>query len=149
MPPSTTREALIVEALDEVAGLIRQVESLVPAMDRSRDAIEAAHDGLLHELAAFDAHVVAVTEKTKVAAVKHVLARADEASRQSVELQTRAMADAARVAFGAEIGAAMQRLKAERRQDARAPWAAWLTHGAAAVCASAATWMVAMLLWAR
>jgi len=39
-------------------------------------------------------------KRAKVQAVKHVLARTDEAARRSVELQARAMADAERHARG-------------------------------------------------
>lgn len=108
--PGTTREALIVEALGEAARLIRQVEALAPALDQSRQALADAHSGLAGQLAAFEAQVAALTEKAKVQAVKHILARTDEAARRSIEQQGRAMADAARVAFGADLGPAMERL---------------------------------------
>lgn len=146
--PSTTREALIVEALGEAEKLIRQVEALAPALDQSRQALADAHSGLAGQLAAFEAQVVALTEKAKVQAVKHILARTDEAARRSIELQSRAMADAARVAFGADLGAAMQRLQSLHERPGRR-WEQWLTHAAAAATASAATWTLAVILWAR
>ena len=146
--PSTTREALIVEALDDAAKLIRQVEALAPALDQSRQALADAHSGLAGQLAAFEAQVLALSEKAKVQAVKHILARTDEAARRSIELQSRAMADAARVAFGADLGAAMQRLQSLHERPGRR-WEPWLTHAAAAVTASAATWTLAVMLWAR
>jgi hypothetical protein len=146
--PSTTREALIVEALGEAEKLIRQVEALAPALDQSRQALADAHSGLAGQLAAFDAQVVALAEKAKVQAVKHILARTDEAARRSIELQSRAMADAARVAFGADLGAAMQRLQSLHERPGRR-WEQWLTHAAAAATASAATWTLAVILWAR
>ena len=146
--PSTTREALIVEALGEAEKLIRQVEALAPALDQSRQALADAHSGLAGQLAAFEAQVVALTEKAKVQAVKHILARTDEAARRSIELQSRAMADAARVAFGADLGAAMQRLQTLHQRPGRR-WEQWLTHAAAAATASAATWTLAVILWAR
>ena len=62
------------------------------------------------------------------------------------------MADAARVAFGAELGATLQRLQAaaQPRADVAARrWEPWLTHAAAAATASAVTWTVAIMLWAR
>ena len=150
--PSTTREALIVEALGEAAKLIRQVEALAPAMDESRQALADAHSGLAGQLAAFQTQVTSLTEKAKVQAVKHILARTDEAARRSIESQGRAMADAARVAFGGELGASMQRLQSaiqpliERRGQR---WERWLTHAAAAATASAVTWTLAFMLWAR
>jgi hypothetical protein len=146
--PSTTREALIVEALGEAEKLIRQVEALAPALDQSRQALADAHSGLAGQLTAFEAQVLALTEKAKVQAVKHILARTDEAARRSIELQSRAMADAARVAFGADLGAAMQRLQSLHERPGRR-WEQWLTHAAAAATASAATWTLAVILWAR
>ena len=148
MHPNTTREALIVEALGEAAKLIRQVEALAPALDQSRQALADAHSGLAGQLAAFESQVVALTEKAKVVAVKHILARTDEAAQRSADLQSRAMADAARVAFGAELGAALQRLKSLHERPQRR-WGLWLTHAAAAATASAATWMLTVVLWAR
>ena len=148
MHPSTTREVLIVEALGEAAKLIRQVEALAPALDESRQALADAHSGLAGQLTAFEAHVLALTEKSKVVAVKHILARTEDAARQSADLQSRAMADAARVAFGAEIGAALQRLKALHERPERR-WERWLTHAAAAATASAGTLMLTLTLWAR
>ena len=148
MNPSTPREVLIVEALGEAAKLIRQVEALVPALDQSRQALADAHSGLSGQLAAFETQVLALTEKAKVVAVKHVLTRTKEAARQSADLQSRAMADAARVAFGADIGAALQRLQSlHARPGPR--WEPWLTHAAAAATASAATWTLAITLWPR
>ena len=146
--PSTTREVLIVEALGEAAKLIRQVEALAPALDRSRQALADAHSGLSGQLAEFETQVLALTEKAKVVAVKHVLTRTEEAARQSADLQSRAMADAARVAFGADLGATLQRLQSlHARPGPR--WEPWLTHAAAAATASAATWTLAITLWVR
>ena len=148
MHPNTTREVLIVEALGDAAELIRQVEALAPVLDESRQALADAHSGLAGQLATFDAHVSALIEKAKVVAVKHIQARTEEAARQSADLQSRAMADAARVAFGAELGAALQRLKSLQKEPERR-WEQWLTHAAAAATASAATWTLAVVLWAR
>ena len=146
--PNTTREVLIVEALGEAARLIRQVEALAPALDRSRQELADAHSGLSGQLAAFETQVLALTEKAKVVAVKHVLARTEEAARHSADLQSRAMADAARVAFGADLGATLQRLQSlHARPGPR--WEPWLTHAAAAATASAATWTLAITLWPR
>jgi len=148
MNPSTTREVLIVEALGEAAKLIRQVEALAPALDQSRQALADVHSGLAGQLTAFETQVLALAENAKVQAVKHVLARTDEAARRSIEMQSRAMADAARVAFGADLGATMQRLQSMQERPGRR-WEQWLTHAAAAATSSAATWTLAITLWAR
>ena len=150
--PSTTREALIVEAIGEAAKLIRKVEALAPALDLSRQALADAHSGLEGQLAAFEVQVAALTEKAKVQAVQHIVARTDEAARRSAEKQAQAMADAARVAFGAELGATLQRLQSSiepRAERSRRRCEPWLTHAAAAATASAVTWTVAVILWAH
>lgn len=149
--PATARELLIAEALGEAAALIERVETLAPALDAARQALADAHQGLADQLAAFEGQVAAITDRAKVQTVKHILARTDEAARRSIELQSRAMADAARVALGAELGAALERLKAvtpEVAQQSPRRWEPWLTHAAAAVAASALTWGVAAWLWA-
>jgi len=150
--PSTSREALIVDALGEAARLIAQVEALAPALDQSRQALADAHSGLAGQLAAFETQVAALSEKAKVQVVQHILARTDEAARRSADVQARAMADAARVAFGAELGATLQRLQAAVHPAAEPPrprWEPWLTHAAAAATASAVTWAAAVTLWTR
>jgi len=150
--PATAREALIAEAIGDLAKLLDRAEALQSAMLESRQALVDAHAQLADQLAAFDAHVAALTEKAKVQMVKHVLVRTDEAARRSVDLQSRAMADAARVAFGAELGATLQRLQVTlqpliERQGNRWEW--WLTHAAAAAAASAGTWVLALYLVPR
>jgi hypothetical protein len=150
-PPNTAREALIVEALGEAATLIRQVEALAPALDESRQALADAHSGLADQLAAFTVQVAALTEKAKVQAVKHIMVRTDEAARRSIELQGHAMADAARVAFGGELGVTLQRLQSTlqllaKRTDRH--WERWLTHAATAATASAVAWALAVTLLA-
>jgi hypothetical protein len=96
--------------------------------------------------------MAAITENAKTRTVQHLAARADEAARRSIDLQARAMADAARIAFGAELGATLQRLQTSIQPLVERPgrrWEPWLTHAAAAATASAATWTLAVMLWAR
>ena len=146
--PVTAREALLIEAIGEVSNLIDSVDRLTPELQEMRCEIDRASTGLRESLAAFEAQVLALTEKSKVVAVKHILAHTQEAARQATALHSRAMADAARVAFGAEVGAALQRLKALHERPERR-WELWLTHAAAAATASAGTLMLTLTLWAR
>ena len=143
--PGSAREALIAEAIGDLGLLIDRAEALRTAMAQSRQSLVDAHAQLADQLAAFEAHVTALTERAKVLAVKHILARTEEAARRSIEEQSRAMADAARVAFGAELGAMMQRLQSalqpliERRERR---WDSWLTHATVAAVASTLTWVL-------
>ncbi len=146
--PVGAREALLIEAIGEMVNLIDSVDRLTPELREASQEIDRAREGLRSSLAAFETQVLALTEKAKVVAVKHVLTRTEEAARQSVDLQSRAMADAARVAFGADLGATLQRLQSLHvRPGPR--WEPWLTHAAAAATASAATWTLAITLWVR
>ncbi|MDP3085066.1 MAG: hypothetical protein Q8N44_15435 [Rubrivivax sp.] len=146
--PVTAREALLIEAIGEVSNLIDSVDRLTPELQEMRCEIDRASTGLRESLAAFEGQVLALTEKSKVVAVKHILAHTQEAARQATALHSRAMADAARVAFGAEVGAALQRLKALHERPERR-WELWLTHAAAAATASAGTLLLTLTLWAR
>ena len=98
-------------------------------------------------------HVVrTVTENAKTRTAHYLAARVDEAARQSVEQQSRAMADAARVAFNAELGATLQRLQAAMQpliERSERPWERWLTYAATAAATSAFTLVLAVSLWAR
>jgi hypothetical protein len=150
--PVDAREALVIEAIGDVANLIESVERLTPELREMRREIDGANAGLRDSLSAFEAQVLALTEKAKVQAVKHILARTDEAARRSIASQERAMADAARVALGAELGATLQRLQSSiqaltNRRGSRSEQ--WLTHAAAAATASALTWALAVMPWAR
>lgn len=149
---STAREALFAEALGEVAALIERVETVAPVLDETCAALQLASATQRNELAAFERRMAAITEHAKTQTVRHLAARADEAARRSIDQQSRAMADAARVAFGAELGATMQRLQTtlqaliERREQ---HWEPWLTHTAVAVAASVATWVLVLYLVPR
>lgn len=141
--PTTAREALIAEAIGDVARLLREVDLLIPKLDETCQAVRQADTSLRDELAAFERRMASITENAKAQTVRYLAARTDDAARRSIDQQSRAMTDAARVAFGAELGATVQRLQATLRPtiERRARrWEAWLTHAAAAAVASAVTW---------
>jgi cell division septum initiation protein DivIVA len=146
--PATAREALIAEAIGDVARLLDRVEAVTPALHEACHALEQARLDLDEHLTDFERRLAATTQFAKNEVVRHIGARTDEAARRSIDQQSRAMADAARVAFGAELGATVQRLQALLLQPQvgrrRPRWEPWLTHAAAAAVASAATWGLAV-----
>ena len=150
--PVAAREALMIEAIGEAASLIESVGELTPVLQEIGREIAQADASLRDNLAAFESRMAAITENAKTRTVQHLAARADEATRRSIDLQGRAMADAARVAFGAELGATMQRLQSALQPLIDRPerrWERWLTHAAAAATASALTWALAIWPSAR
>jgi len=147
--PVAAREALIIEAIGEAARLIESVERLAPEIQEMGREIDRATACLHDALAAFEARITASTEKAKEYLVSRVVARTEDAARRSIALQGQAMADAARVAFAAELGTTVQRLRttAQALLEPRGnPWEPWLTHAAAAAVASAATWGLVLYL---
>jgi hypothetical protein len=150
--PSTAREALIVEALGEVLGVIQRLEAVAPALDASRLALVRDSAKLVAQVDSFENRMVVITENAKVRAVQHIARRTDEMARSTLDAQTRAMEEAARTLFRNELAPAFQRLVVPLQQlaeRAARPFESWLTHAATAVMASALTWAVAAWLWAR
>ena len=150
--PSTAREALIVEAIGDVARLLDRIEAVTTSLDTTCEALLLDSTTLRDDLASFEQRMTAITENAKTVAVRHIAARAAEAARQTIDQQTRAMGDAARLAFGMEVGATMQRLQTMLRpllEEHARPWERWLTHAATAAAASAATWVLALYVVPR
>lgn len=151
----SAREALIAEALGEVAALLDRVEAVGPALDGSRLALVHASAELAGQVTAFESRMAGVTENAKVQAVKHIARRTEEITRVSAEAQARAMEEAARMLFRTEVGPALQRVAmplqhlADLANRGAHPWHHWLTHAATAVVASGLTWVLAAWLWAR
>ena len=151
-PPCTAREALIAEAIGDVARLLDRVEALMPALDASREAAAEAGSQLAAGLEALEDRMAAVTETARTQVVQHIVRRTEEAARQAQVVQSRAIAEAAREVFRVEVERSIQHLaSALQAASFRKPpaWEAWLTHAATAVTASAATWVLMVGFWAR
>ncbi len=150
--PSTSREVLIVETLTEAARLLEAIQALAPKLDASRQALADAHRGLADQMTDFHKQVIGLCDKAKLQAVTYILARTDEAAKRAIELQGRAMTEAARAAFEAEVNVALQRLRQVQlaMEKARgAWWEPWFTHAVAAGFGSAVTWALITTPWAR
>jgi len=144
--PTTAREALIVEALGEVARLLERVESLQSSMDAGRRALVRENAALGERLNAFATAMSSITQQAKVKAVEYMVQRTNDATRQSIDAQTRAMNEAARLAFTEQLNPTLARLTVSLQQlvqRADRPWDVWLTHAATAVSSAALTWFVA------
>jgi hypothetical protein len=150
--PGTAREALIAEAIGDVVALLDRLETVAPSMEASRQALVQARVELAIQVVAFEERMTAITENAKVQAVKHIARRTDEAARSLLDMQTRAMEEAAQTLFRAEVAPALQQLvRPLQHLASRAghPWACWLTHAATAALASAVTWALSVYLWGR
>lgn len=142
---NTAREALIVEALGDVARLLDRVEALPSSMEAARLALADASTELSDRLKAFEGEIASLTQQAKVKVVEHVVRCTNEAARASIETQARAMSAAARLAFSSQVDSNLARLTTTLQQVIRrvdSPWDLWLTHAATAAVSAAITWWV-------
>jgi ABC-type transporter Mla subunit MlaD len=142
-------------AIGQLGDLLDRMETLAPRLDASHLALTQVSAELAEQATAYETRMADITENAKLQAVKHIARRADEMARGTVDTQTRAMQEAARVVFRHEVGPALQRVTlplqdvaALARKGAR-PWEVWLLHAATAVLASAISWAMAAWLWLR
>jgi hypothetical protein len=101
--PSTAKEALIAEALGDMAALIARVETLAPELQASRQALVLSHKELVNEVAIFKTQMTQVIGFAKVQTAKHIGQSADEAAKKLIAIQTESMKSAGRELFRAEI----------------------------------------------
>lgn len=142
-------------AIGDLGTLLDQFEKLAPQLEASRMELLSTSTELAERVEAYSKRMDEITENAKLQAVKHIARRADEMARRTVDTQTRAMEEAARVVLRNEIGPTLQRVTlplqevvAMARKGAR-PWEGWLLHAATAVLSSAISWGMAAWLWLR
>ncbi len=156
MPDLTTaREELMAVAIGQLGELLDRMDTLAPNLDASRMELLITSTDLAKKVEAYSKRMDEITEYAKVQTVKHIARRADEMARGTVDTQTRAMEEAARVVFRNEVGPALQQVTlplqdvaALARKGAH-PWEGWLLHAATAVLASVISWAMAAWLWLR
>lgn len=149
MGASTAREALIAEAICEVARLIRQVEALTPAMEKITQTLQRT-DVQLHEtLAGFEDRLEEVSECTQAEAVQQLEKQINESIRQLLVRICGALSAATQQVFQGQLGTTLHRqqvvlqelqtlLQALAKQR-EAWWVPWATHASAVVLATSLT----------
>ena len=151
--PSTLREALLAEALGDMAALMDRMQALLIATEDSRVAVLQLHNGRAGQVRALENRMKAATEHAKVEAAKYIARRTVEGSRSAIEAQTRALEEAGRELFRSELGPALRSASmplhhvAEMARRGANPWHAWLTHAATAVMTAACALALAVWQW--
>lgn len=156
MPDLTTaREELMAVAIGQLGELLDRMDTLAPNLDASRMELLITSTDLAKKVEAYSKRMDEITENAKLQTVKHIARRADEMARGTVDTQTRAMEEAARLVFRNEVAPALQRVTlplqdvADLARKGARPWEGWLLHAATAVLASAISWAMAAWLWLR
>ena len=147
--PTNAREALLAEALGDVAHLLDRLESVAPALDEARGSLLEAADALRRRADAFDTNVAAVTQTAKIRVMQQIAIQTSDIARRSVADQTCAMTEAAQRIFDAQVNPALQRLTGSLQQVLKQldrPRDVWLLHAATAAVSSAVTLAVVMYL---
>jgi ABC-type transporter Mla subunit MlaD len=140
--PTAAREAPIVEALGEMAGLVDRVEALTPSLNRAQRALARASADLAQRADAFDGRMQALANDVETEFARHLVRRASEVTRHSLEAQSRAMADTAHSLFKSELHPALRHLAVPLQQlvdRLDRPWESWVMHAATATVASVLT----------
>ena len=151
----TAREQLMAVAIGQLGELLDRLDALAPRLDASQLALRVVSSELADQVTAYEKRMADITENAKQQTVKHIARRADEMARVTVDTQTRAMEEAARVVFRNEVGPALQQVELPLQEVAALarrgahPWERWLLHAATAVLASAISWGMAAWLWLR
>jgi hypothetical protein len=143
--PTTAREALIVEALGDVATILDRIELLMSSMEVGRLGLANAGANLDSRLKAFEVGTAALAQQVQARAIEHIIKRTGKATSDAIELQARAMSAAARLAFSTQVDSNLARLTNALQQVIQRvdrPWDLWLTHAATAAVSAAVTWWV-------
>ena len=152
-PPVTAREALLIEALGEMSEVLDRVDRLIPVLEVGQRRAVEAHGKLAAQMSTLEVRMAAAGEAAKTHVVSHIAQRTAQATRHSIDLQVRAMEEAARTLFIKELGPALQGLvqpllrMQEVVQNIARIWDVWLTHAATAAVASICTWLVTSGVW--
>ena len=143
--PSTSREALILEALGEVGKLLDEVDRLKITMEAGRESLRQIIGLLGDRLRSFETTVSDLTKRAERGAIEHIAKRTNELTRRLLEEQSQAMRDAARQCFAEQLRPTMAQLDAKLRQlmqRTERPWADWMMHVATATASAVVTFFV-------
>lgn len=133
----TAREALLAEVIGVAANLIRQVDSLVPALNSACAAVAQACDRLQDGVTATEERMRTASDVAKTLLVNHVARRADDLARNAMEAQMQAMEATIRQLLQRELAPELQRLATTTGQASRLNL--WWTHVATAVFSATAS----------
>ncbi len=144
-PPASARDALIAEALGEVASLLDRVDALAVALDSVASALNEAGASVEAKAAAFDASTAALVDASKRYLVGHIATKTQETIRAAGEAQMQAIREELRSLIRSETTAPARHGSQTEVAQRGANWN-WATHVATAICASLITGVLVVYL---
>lgn len=153
--PSTAKEALIAEALGDMAGLIDRLEKLAPVMSIAHQELVQSSHALVSKVSMFEFRMSDISQNPVELCVKQIEQKASGVCAQTLNSQILAMQSAAREMFNKEFHPVVNRTVTQLEYLARLAqpdqnrWLPWLTHGASFVTGAALTWLTVMMIWVR
>jgi hypothetical protein len=132
--PTTAKEALLAEALGEMASLIERVEAVVPHVDESRKALILTGEVLSRKIANIEPEMKEFTGRAKQVTAKFIDSYLAEVTTKARETQTKAMQEAGHELFRKEFDPLVHRVVAHLQQLAQkqsTTWSALVTHAVA------------------
>ena len=101
--PSTAKEALIAEALGDMAGLIDRLEKLAPVMSTAHQELVQSSHALVSEVSMFEFRMSDISQNAAELCVKQIEQKASGVCAQTLNSQILAMQSAAREMFNKEF----------------------------------------------
>lgn len=145
------REALIAEALGDIAELLERLEAISPALASTSEAVISAADSLTAKSADAESRFTAFTQHAVTHLSKHLAHRADELARAAVEIEAQALHATGKKILQEELGPPVQRLVRALNETThrRLHWPSVAVGAVTAMVASAVAWTCATYLMAR
>ncbi len=145
------REALIAEALGDIAVLLERLEAIAPALASTSEAVMSAADSLTARSADAESRFNAFTQHAVTHLSRHLAHRAEELVRTAVEVEAQALQAAGRKLLQEELGPPVQRLVRALNETThrRLHWPYVAVGVVTAVVASSVAWAGALYLLPR
>ncbi len=145
------REALVVEALGDIAVMLERLEAITPALASTCDAVMSAAESLKTSSVDAESRFTAFTQHAVTHLSTHLARRAEELVRAAVEVEAQALHATGRRILHKELEPPVQRLVRALNDTAhrRLHWASVAAGAVIALVASAAAWSGAFYLLTR
>lgn len=137
LAPLSAREALLAEALGDVAALLDRIDAVVHAFNAAATTANDACANLDAKAVAVDASIAALVDASKRHLVGHVATKTAEMTRNAAETQLQAIRAELHALIRSELAESLEQARHSSARGAhRGLRCTWWAHVATAICAS-------------